>query len=218
MKAEGAGMSDGSAATLGRLVEVDGYPFLYSPEYGLRVETLHFGYRVSAQPDGDESDTQEPGLNDFVGGRTEVVIAIGLSDEELDKLFALLDADLEHAKKWMLADAQEGHLGAVDELTGWEAVRENVPVDYMLYLSGAGEEARYHTHAGGQLSNIAAAKTRHHERDIEMEGILGKGLPHDARGHVQGDLMFGYNGALEHALDRWIFEGNLLAPAPGGKA
>lgn len=210
-------MIDGSATTLGRLVEVDGYPFLFSPEYGLRVETLHLGYRVSAQPDGDEGDAGEPGVNDFVGGRTEVVIAIGLSDAELDKLFDLLDTDLGHAKKWMLADAQEGYLGALDELTGWAAVRENVPVDYMLYLSGAGEEARYHAHAAGQLSNIAAAKTRHHERDIEKEGILGKGLPHDPRGHVQGDLMFGYNGALEHALDRWIFEGNLLSPPPGGE-
>lgn len=208
-------MSDGSAATLARLVEVDDYPFLYSPEYALRVEVLHAGYRVSACPN-DDSD--EPGLNDFVGGRTEVVIAIGLSDAELDKLFDLLDADLEHAKKWMLADAQEGYLGPVDEITGWDAIMEKDPVDFMLYLSGAGEEARYHTHAAGELSNIAAAKTRHHARDIEREGILGKGLPHDARGHVLGGLMFGYNAALEHALDRWIREGNLLTPAPGGEA
>jgi hypothetical protein len=30
--------------------------------------------------------------------------------------------------------------------------------------------------------------------------------------------MFGYNGGLEHALDRWILEGNLLAPPSGGKS
>jgi hypothetical protein len=204
-------MSDGSAATLARLVEVDDYPFLFSPEYALRVEALHAGYRVSAHP-SDDSD--EPGQNGFVGGRTEVAMAIGLSDAELDKLFDLVDTDLAHAKKWMLTDAQEGHLGPVGEITGWDAIRETDPVDYMLYLSGAGDEARYHTHADGELSGSAAVKTRIRERDRESQGILGKGLPHDARGHVLGDLMFGYNAALEHALDGWIREGGLLAPAP----
>jgi hypothetical protein len=204
-------MNDGSAATLSRLVRVDDYPFLFSPEFGLRVERLHSGYRVSAHPtDG----LDEPGQNNFVGGRTEVVIAIGLSDTELDKLLALLDDDLEHAKKWMLADAQEGYLGNPDEIVGWETLRENDPLDYMLYLSGAGDEARYHAGTGGELSGRASVKVRHHVRDRESLGILGKGLPHDVRGHVQGDLMFGYNGALEHALDRWIREGNLLAPEP----
>lgn len=199
-----------SAAAIERLVEIEDYPFLYSPEYGLRAEKLRAGYRISACPD---SHSGEPGENAFVGGRTEVVIAMGLSDAELDKLFAILDADFEHAKKWMLADAREGHLGDLDEITDWEALRSKDPVDYMMYLSGAGDEARNHTN-GGELSRGAAGKMRLHERDRDSHGVLGKGLPRDARGHVYGDLMFGYNAALEMALDRWIREGRLVEPGP----
>lgn len=195
---------------LTRLAEIEDYPFLFSPEYGIRVEKLHAGYRVSAQPN---SHSDEPGENDFVGGRTEVVIGIGLSESDLDKLFALMDADVAHATEWMLADAHEGYLGDPAEISGWDDLRMKDPVDYMMYLSGAGEEARNHTNAG-ELSRQAAVKMKHYERDRDSHGVLGKGLPRDARGHVQGDLMFGYNAALELALDTWIREGGLLQPAP----
>ncbi|NTF16857.1 hypothetical protein G6L37_00260 [Agrobacterium rubi] len=201
---------DKTAKAIKRLLEVEDYPFLLSPEYGLRVEKLRAGHRISAHPN---SNSEEPGENRFVGGTTEVVLGIGLSDEELDTFFTILDNDIKHATEWMLADAQEGYLGDPADIAGWETLRDKDPVDYMMYLSGAGDEARNHTNAG-DLSSRAAGKMRIHERERNSHGVLGKGLPRDARGHVHGDLMFGYNAALEYALDKWIRDGGLVQPVP----
>ncbi|MNU27350.1 hypothetical protein D3C71_157370 [compost metagenome] len=203
-----ASMEEQSAEALSRLVHIEGTDFLFAPEYALRVERLRGGFSVSAHPNSFEG---LPGENDFVGGRTPVTLASGLSGGELDRLFFLLDADFAHATEWMQRDAQEGFLGDVVGIGGWSDIRK-CEVDYMLYLSGVGDEARHHTNDGG-LSDQTADRMFAYSRERNADGVIGKGQPRDRRGEPSGDVMFGYDGALEQAIDKWIADGNLAAAA-----
>lgn len=206
-------MEERTPETLSRLVQLDGTDFLFSPEYALRVEQAADGFAVSAHPNSHEG---LPGENHFVGGRTPVILGRGLSGDELDRLFSLLDADFAHATEWMQRDAEDGFLGEIGEVGGWNDIRK-CRVDYMLYLQGVGEEARNHTN-DGELSDEVADKCFAHDRARNAHGVIGKGLPHDSRGNPAGDVMFGYDGALEEALDTWIAEGHLLTASNVPKA
>jgi hypothetical protein len=201
-------MTDTTPVTLSRLVKLEGHPFLFSPEYDLCVQPTDRGYKVFAHPVSYDEDLSYENL--FLGGRTPVTISDGLSEEELDVLFALIDKDLAHAMEWMARDAVDGHLGDVEEIVGWQSLRSRDPVDYMLYLSGVGDEARNFTNAEGP-SEEAAAKYFAYLEERAASGVLAKGQPQYANGVSSGEAMFAYDAALETALDRWIAAGNLVA-------
>jgi hypothetical protein len=88
-------MSAIEAKTLSRLVQLEGEAFLFSPEYDLCVQPTDSGYQVLAHPVSYDED--RPYENLFLGGRSPVIISDGLSGEELDVLFDLIDKDLAHA-------------------------------------------------------------------------------------------------------------------------
>lgn len=207
-------MTQTEAKSLSRLVEIEGETALFSPEYHLCVRLAHNGYRVVAHPTNYDEDL--PYVNRLLGGRTPVILSDGLTSEELDTLFDLIDKDLAHAKEWLSRDAAEGHLGNVGELDGWRALTFRDPVDYTLYLNGTGDEARNFTNKQGPDGEAASKYFRYIEQRA-AHGVIAKGQPQYANGVASGEAMFAYDAALMIALDRWIAQGNLVAAARAAK-
>lgn len=207
-------MTDTAATSLSRLVELEGQSFLFSPEYDLCVQPTDSGYRVLAHPVNYDEDLSYENM--FLGGRTPVILSEGLSGEELDVLFDLIDKDLAHAMEWMARDAADGHLGDVEEIGGWRALTVRDPVDYTLYFNGTGDEARNFTNAEGP-GDEAAEKYFAYIEERAAHGVIAKGQPQYANGVSSGEAMFAYDAALRTAIDRWIREGNLIAAAQAAK-
>lgn len=195
----------GKSDDLARLVESESYPFLFCPEYGLRVQKMIAGYRVSVHAPGSDEEESE---NAFLEGCQDAVIAAALSDGELEKLLVLLDGDFEHAVTWIKADSASGLLTNPGGLTGWQDLAEREDVSAVMYLEGAGDEARHHV-LGDPPGTAAAGKMRLCERRRLASGVYGKGLPQDARGRALGNMPAAYRAAIAHAVDRWIASGGL---------
>ncbi len=186
----------------GRVVELnwkDGSPYWLLPEYALAVDPFGNGYSVHILS-GDNWV-----LGDI--GDYDIMLGEDLTVADIVALVEMLDADVAHAKQWIVSDAENGLLG--DEphrLNNFESLW-STKAHPNFYLLGCGDLTKDHDDWIG-VTPAEEGRMKAHIKARDPKGLIGRGLPSAGDGPNKLALE-GYLFTLTNAVNTWIVKGAL---------